>query len=66
MKALHLLARMWPHARPDSWVFLLALLSCLDTLPSLRGGVVLAHEFVFVMDDLRKVVGQGQVVLEGI
>jgi len=25
-----------------------------------------AHEFVFVMDDLRKVVGQGQVVLEGI
>ena len=26
----------------------------------------MAHEFVFVMDDLRKVVGQGQVVLEGI
>ena len=26
----------------------------------------MAHEFVFVMDDLRKVVGQGHVVLEGI
>ncbi|MAI80617.1 MAG: energy-dependent translational throttle protein EttA [Deltaproteobacteria bacterium] len=26
----------------------------------------MAHEFVFVMDDLRKVVGQGQIVLEGI
>ena len=26
----------------------------------------MAHEFVFVMDDLRKVVGQGHIVLEGI
>ncbi|MAI25496.1 MAG: energy-dependent translational throttle protein EttA [Spirochaeta sp.] len=32
--------------------------------PERRGAV--AHEFVFVMDDLRKVVGQGHVVLEGI
>jgi len=31
-----------------------------------RGGTVVANEFVFVMDDLRKVVGEGRVILDGI
>ena len=30
------------------------------------GAIALANEFVFVMDDLRKVVGEGRVILDGI
>jgi len=43
-----------------------AIFGHLDTLPPLEGESIVANEFVFVMDDLRKVVGEGRVVLDQI
>jgi ATP-binding cassette ChvD family protein len=43
-----------------------AIFGHLDTLPALEGESIVANEFVFVMDDLRKVVGEGRVILDQI
>jgi energy-dependent translational throttle protein EttA len=44
----------------------LAISGHLDTLLPLEGVSIVANEFVFVMDDLRKVVGEGRVILDQI